>query len=101
PALSENSVTCPAVVTLAIWPAPNSVTHTLPSGPVTRFAGLLEGVGRGGNSVIAPVEGVIFAMRFPLYSVNQRLPSGPRAIPVGPLLALRPDENSVMTPVGV
>ena len=52
------------------------------------------------NSVTAPVE-VIRPTRSPLTSVNQRLPSGPAAIPTGWLPAVMPAENSVTVPVGV
>ena len=37
----------------------------------------------------------------PVFSVNQRLPSGPAVMPFGPLLAVMPVENSVTMPAGV
>src|SRR3954470_16927972 len=40
-------------------------------------------------------------MRLTPYSANQRLPSGPAAIPHGALLAEMPVENSVIWPLGV
>ena len=53
------------------------------------------------NSVTAPA-GVIRPIRpARSYSVNQRLPSGPAAIPAGPLFGVMPAENSVTTPAGV
>ncbi len=44
--------------------------------------------------------GVIRPIRLPVCSVNQRLPSGPVAMPNGPLLAVM-TENSVIVPRGV
>ena len=53
------------------------------------------------NSVIAPA-GVMRPIRPGLAcSVNQRLPSGPGAIPSGEELLVRPVVNSVIAPVGV
>jgi hypothetical protein len=39
-------------------------------------------------------------IKFPLYPVNQRLPSGPAVIPYGELLTVGTG-NSVTTPAGV
>src|ERR1700726_4137296 len=46
------------------------------------------------NSVTLP-DGVIRPIRLPMFSVNQRLPSGPAVMLCGPLAALGM-ENSVM-----
>src|SRR5260221_8553300 len=57
-------------------------------------SGVAVGVGVGGTTkVTCPIA-------FPEFSVNQRLPSGPLAIPSGWLLAIGTG-NSVMVPVGV
>src|SRR5438094_246871 len=53
----------------------------LPSGPAAMSSGWLSG-DASGNSVTAPA-GVIRANLFALFSVNQRLPSGPVAMPAG------------------
>ena len=62
--------------------------------------GALPGLMPTLNSVTVP-EGVIRATRSPSDSVNQTLPSGPAAIPVGALLALMPALNSLTAPAGV
>ena len=51
------------------------------------------------NSVTVPA-GVIRPIRSPVNSVNQRLPSGPAAIPRGPAPAVMPALNSVTVPAG-
>ncbi len=52
------------------------------------------------NSVTTPA-GVIRPIRLPSNSVNQRLPSGPAAIPVGRAAGGDAGGNSVTTPAGV
>ena len=51
----------------------------MPSGPAAMPKGLLLAVGMG-NSVMTPAV-VIRPILLPSYSVNQRLPSGPAAMP--------------------
>jgi hypothetical protein len=53
-----------------------------------------------GNSLTVP-PGVIRPILLPVASVNQRLPSGPAAIPFGLLPPEMPVENSVTAPLGV
>ena len=44
---------------------------------------------------------VIRPIRFPNRSVNQRAPSGPPVMPLGPLPVLIPAENTLTAPAGV
>ena len=88
-----NSVTTPAFVTRAIAPSPPAcATHRLPSGPVTIPRGLPVGKPAVNSVMIAP--GVIRPTPLLVSSVNQRLPSGPWAMPQRPMLGVRPVLNS-------
>ena len=90
-----------------IWLPRASVNQRLPSGPAVIPTGPVvvvlaalgeEGVGSA-NSVMMPAV-VIRPIWLPSDSVNQRLPSGPAAIPAGMLLAVG-SANSVMMPAVV
>ena len=88
-----NSVTTPAFVTRAIAPSPPAcATHRFPSGPVTIPRGLPVGKPAVNSVMIAP--GVIRPTPLLVSSVNQRLPSGPWAMPQRPMLGVRPVLNS-------
>ena len=76
-----------------------SVNQTFPSGPAVIANGAAPAVGVG-NSVIAPVLGMIRAIRFAVCSVNQTLPSGPAVICCGPAFAVGMS-NSVTPPAVV
>src|SRR5438094_10345750 len=73
----------------------------MPSGLLLPVGGQLRLGGRG-NSVITPA-GVIRPILLPLSSVNQRLPSGPAVMLVGPPREVRAGREGkiVNTPVGV
>ena len=78
-----NRVTTPAVVMRPIAAvAPDSVNHSAPSEPAAIPRGAAPAVS-GANSITTPA-GVMRPMRFWLVSANQRLPSGPAAIPPRP-----------------
>ena len=88
-----NSVTTPAFVTRAIAPSPPAwATQRFPSGPVTIPRGLPVGKPAVNSVMIAP--GVIRPTPLLVSSVNQRLPSGPCAMPQRPMLGVRPVLNS-------
>jgi hypothetical protein len=91
----KNWMMVPAGVIRPILFLPNSVNHTLPSGPV-----VIPNVPpvEPGNSVITPA--VVIRPMLSVLSVNQRFPSGPTVIPRGPLKGVGMG-NSVMTPVVV
>src|SRR5512135_6752 len=62
---------------------------------------VIGGSGEVGLIVRPDEENVTRPILLPFCSVNQRLPSGPAVIPVGPLLAVGSGPNSVMMPAGV
>jgi hypothetical protein len=92
----SNSVTSPDLVTRAIAPLPPAMaTHRLPSRPVTIPLGLPVGKPAVNSVITAP--GVMRPTALFVYSVNQRLPSGPGAMPQSPTPAVRPVSNSEVT----
>src|SRR5437879_5439520 len=106
---SGNSVTCPAVVILAMAePGPaDSTIHRLWSGPVTiPFGELLDcpalrasSPGGGSENSVTWPDGVIRPTFPTASSVNQMLPSGPQVMPSGSTAPSR--GNLVTTPCGV
>src|SRR5207245_4982741 len=69
------------------------------SGPAVISYGALPAPDGTGNSLITPV--LVIRPIWPLvYSANQRLPSGPTVIPIGPLFGVG-TSNSVIEPDGV
>src|SRR5581483_619429 len=75
--VAEKCFSVPAGLIRTTWSV-QSVAHTLPSEPAV--TPLLHPT--AGNSVTTPL-GVIRPIRFPKYSVNQRLPSGPATMSSG------------------
>src|SRR5262245_18376790 len=93
PLIDWTSVTTPAGVIFASWPALYSVNHMLPSGPATMSNG--NAPAASANSLTAPPV-VMRPMRLENDSVNHSAPSGPAAMRFGPALG---PVNSVTTPV--
>src|SRR5215471_4341661 len=101
-----NSVIVPLGVLRPILLPSCSANQRLPSGPTVMPVGPLLALGRA-NSVILPplvMRPILLLLLHAklesrTHAVNQRAPSGPAVMPVGPLLALG-RANSVICPSG-
>ena len=92
-----NSVMTPAVVIRPIWlPRFGEPEVAVRPGRDTSWSA----AGRGDRESVMTPAVVIRPIWLHADSVNQRLPSGPAAMPTGPLPAVGMG-NSVMTPAGV